>query len=158
VWFWRETNSEGRILLNHPCNSLFGCHWAHWLLWITVANWVPGNSKSYRKQSLWNPDLRQSAHQGNWQPQHNRDFREKSPTSSRQLVSRFARAHWGNLICCWHHLKWVCLPANFEHFFSAMSDNNIDPAIIWWWLGRRKKRRQEKRKHWVHPFFRDNLN
>jgi hypothetical protein len=38
-----------------------------------------------------------------------------------------------------------------------MSDN-IDPAIIWWWLRRRKKRRQEKSKHWVNPFFRDNLN
>jgi hypothetical protein len=41
-----------------------------------------------------------------------------------------------------------------------MSDNNIDSVVIWWWLRwlRRRKRRQEKRKHWVHPFFRDNLN
>jgi hypothetical protein len=39
-----------------------------------------------------------------------------------------------------------------------MSDNNIDPVIIWWWLRRCKRRRQEKRKHWVHLFFRENLN
>jgi hypothetical protein len=38
--------------------------------------------------------------------------------------------------------------------FSAMSDNNIDPVMIRWWLRRCKRRR----KHWVHPFFRDNLN
>jgi hypothetical protein len=25
-------------------------------------------------------------------------------------------------------------------------------------LRRRERRRQDKRKHWVHPFFRDNLN
>jgi hypothetical protein len=37
-----------------------------------------------------------------------------------------------------------------------MSYNNVDPLIIWWWL-RLSKRRQE-RKHWVHPFFRNNLN
>jgi hypothetical protein len=57
-----------------------------------------------------------------------------------------------------HHLKWVCLPANIVHFYSAMSDNNIDPVMIWLWLRRRKRRRQEIRKHWVHPFFRDNFN
>jgi hypothetical protein len=34
-----------------------------------------------------------------------------------------------------------------------MSDNNIDPVMMWW-----LRVRQEKRKHWVHPFFRDNLN
>jgi hypothetical protein len=39
-----------------------------------------------------------------------------------------------------------------------MSDNNVDPVMIWWWLRWRKRKRQEKRKHWVHPFFRDNLN
>jgi hypothetical protein len=39
-----------------------------------------------------------------------------------------------------------------------MSDYNTNPVIIWWWLRRRKKRGQEKRKHWVHPFFHDNLN
>jgi hypothetical protein len=39
-----------------------------------------------------------------------------------------------------------------------MSDNNTDPVIIWWWLRRSKRRRQEERKHWVHPFFRDDLN
>jgi hypothetical protein len=38
-------------------------------------------------------------------------------------------------------------------FFSVMSDNNIDPVIIWWWL-----RWCTKRKHWVHLFFCDNLN
>jgi hypothetical protein len=47
---------------------------------------------------------------------------------------------------------------NFMHFSSAMSDNNTDPVIIWWWLRRCKKRGQEKRKYWVHPLFRDNLN
>jgi hypothetical protein len=43
-------------------------------------------------------------------------------------------------------------------FFSAISDNNIDPVIIWCWFRRRKRRRQEKRKRWVHTAFRDNLN
>jgi hypothetical protein len=38
-----------------------------------------------------------------------------------------------------------------------MSDNNIDPVVIWRWLRRRKKRGNEKRKHWVHPLFSDNL-
>jgi hypothetical protein len=49
---------------------------------------------------------------------------------------------------------------NFVHFISAVSDdnNNIDPVVIWWWLRRRKKSGNEKRKHWVHPFFRDNLS
>jgi hypothetical protein len=23
---------------------------------------------------------------------------------------------------------------NFANLFSAMSDNNIDPVVIWWWL------------------------
>jgi hypothetical protein len=50
------------------------------------------------------------------------------------------------------------LPANFVHFSFVMSEINIDPVMIWWWLRRRKRRRQEKRKHWVHPFFHDNLN
>jgi hypothetical protein len=44
------------------------------------------------------------------------------------------------------------------NFFSAMPDNNIDPVMVWWWLRRRTRRRQEKRKHWVLPSFRDNLN
>jgi hypothetical protein len=88
--------------------------------------------------------LRPSTHQGNWQPQHNPDFWEKL-ISSRQLVTRLACAHWGNLISCSHHLKWVCLPANFVHFFSAMSDNSGDSTIIWWWLIWRKKRRQGRR-------------
>jgi hypothetical protein len=39
-----------------------------------------------------------------------------------------------------------------------MSDNNTEPVIIWRRLRRREKRGQEKRKHWVHPFFRDSLN
>jgi hypothetical protein len=39
-----------------------------------------------------------------------------------------------------------------------MSDNNIDPVIIWWWLRRRKNRGNGKRKHCVHSFFRGNLN
>jgi hypothetical protein len=43
------------------------------------------------------------------------------------------------------------------HFFSAISDNNTDPVIVWW-LRWRKKRGQEERKYWVHLFFRDNLN
>jgi hypothetical protein len=38
-----------------------------------------------------------------------------------------------------------------------MSDNNIDPVMMWW-LRWRKRRRQEKRKQWVHPFCHDNLN
>jgi hypothetical protein len=40
----------------------------------------------------------------------NRNFRETSPISSRQLVPRLAGAHWENLsfIICSHHLKWVC--------------------------------------------------
>jgi hypothetical protein len=33
------------------------------------------------------------AHQENWQLQRNRNFREMSPISSRQLVSRLADAH-----------------------------------------------------------------
>jgi hypothetical protein len=46
----------------------------------------------------------------NWQLQRNLNFRERSPISSRQLVSRLAGAHWGNLclISCSHHLKWMC--------------------------------------------------
>jgi hypothetical protein len=44
------------------------------------------------------------------------------------------------------------------HLFSAVSDDNTDPVIILWWLRSQKRRQQEKRKHWVHPFFRDNLN
>jgi hypothetical protein len=40
----------------------------------------------------------------------NRNFREISPIWSRQLVSRLAGAHWGNLyfIICSHPFKWVC--------------------------------------------------
>jgi hypothetical protein len=100
------------------------------------------------------------AHQGNWQVQRNHNFREPSPISSRQLVSRLAGADRGNLrlISVSHHLKWLCLFANFVHFSSALSDNDIYPVIIWWLLRRRKRRRQEKRKHWMHPFFRGNLN
>jgi hypothetical protein len=73
----------------------------------------------------------------NWQLQQNHNLRERTSISSTQLVSRLAGAAWGNvrLITCSYYLKWVCLPANFVHFFSAMSDN-IDPAIIWWWLRR----------------------
>jgi hypothetical protein len=69
-------------------------------------------------------------------------------------------ADWENLrlISCSHDLKWVCSSANFMHFSSAMWENHIDPVIIWWWLRRRKMRRRAKRKHWVHPFFRDNWN
>jgi hypothetical protein len=44
------------------------------------------------------------------------------------------------------------------HFFSAMSDNNIDPAIIWWWLRWHEKRGNRKRNNWVYPLFHDNLN
>jgi hypothetical protein len=53
--------------------------------------------------------VRPRAHQGNWQLQSNLNFREISPISSRQLVSRLAGAHWGNsyLISCSYHLKWV---------------------------------------------------
>jgi hypothetical protein len=40
-----------------------------------------------------------------------------------------------------------------------MSDNkNIDPVVICQWLRRRKKRGNEKIKHWVYPFFCDNLS
>jgi hypothetical protein len=39
-----------------------------------------------------------------------------------------------------------------------MSDNNIDPVIMCWWLRWRKKRGNGKRKHWVDPFFHDNLD
>jgi hypothetical protein len=39
-----------------------------------------------------------------------------------------------------------------------MSDNNTDRVTIRRWLRRRKKRGNGKRKHWVHPFFRDNLS
>jgi hypothetical protein len=39
-----------------------------------------------------------------------------------------------------------------------MSDNNIDSIVIWWLLKQRKKRGNGQRKHWVHPFFHDNLN
>jgi hypothetical protein len=38
-----------------------------------------------------------------------------------------------------------------------MSGNNTDPVIIWR-LRWREKRGKEKIKHWVHPFFSDNLN
>jgi hypothetical protein len=38
-------------------------------------------------------NLRARAHQVNWQLQCNRDFREKWPISSRQLVSRLAGTH-----------------------------------------------------------------
>jgi hypothetical protein len=40
----------------------------------------------------------------------NRNFRETSPISSRQLVSSLAGAHWGNLclISCSHFFKWLC--------------------------------------------------
>jgi hypothetical protein len=47
---------------------------------------------------------------------------------------------------------------DFVNFFPAMSNNNIDPVVIWWWLRQCKKRGNGKRKHWVHPFFHDNLN
>jgi hypothetical protein len=43
----------------------------------------------------------------------------------------------------------VIVSFNFVNFFSAMSDNNIDPVIIWWWLRWRKKWGNGKRKHWV---------
>jgi hypothetical protein len=46
----------------------------------------------------------------------------------------------------------------YGHFFSAMSDNNIDPVIIWWWLRWHEKKGNGKRKHRVHLFFYDNLN
>jgi hypothetical protein len=68
-------------------------------------------------------------------------FREKSPISSRQLVSKLAGANWGDLhlSSCSHRLKWVCssdvtndLFFNFVHLPSAMEDNNTDPVIIWW--------------------------
>jgi hypothetical protein len=55
---------------------------------------------------IWNVShhlpLRTRAHQGNWQPQRDRIFREMWPISNRQLVSRLAGAHWENLclICC----------------------------------------------------------
>jgi hypothetical protein len=52
----------------------------------------------------------------------------------------------------------VCLPTNFAHLSSAMTNNNIDPVMIWWWLRWHKRRRQAKRKHWIHPLFHDNLN
>lgn len=90
------------------------------------------------------------------QPQRNRSFQETSPISSRQLLSRLAGAHWGNLclISCSHHLKWVC-PSylmhdyNFVHLSSAMADNNTDRVIMWRWLRRRVKRGwQPQRKHW----------
>jgi hypothetical protein len=72
-------------------------------------SWLDSNpSCSARSQSPeW---LRARAHQGNWQPQRNRNFREMSQISSRQLVSSLASAHWGNLrlISCSHHLNWVC--------------------------------------------------
>jgi hypothetical protein len=51
----------------------------------------------------------------------------------------------------------VCPPISYTSFYT-MPDNNIDPVVIWRWLRRRKRRNQEKRKHWVHPFFRNNLN
>jgi hypothetical protein len=39
-----------------------------------------------------------------------RNVQQTSPTASKQLVSRFAGAHWANvgLICCSLHHKWVC--------------------------------------------------
>jgi hypothetical protein len=46
---------------------------------------------------------------------------------------------------------------NIMQFSSAVSDNNTEPAIIWW-SRRHKKKGQGKIKHWVHPFFHDNLN
>jgi hypothetical protein len=49
------------------------------------------NTTFYNK--LLNGNLRPDAHQGNWQPQRNRDFQEKSWISSRQLVSRLAGSH-----------------------------------------------------------------
>jgi hypothetical protein len=38
------------------------------------------------------------AHEGNWQPQRNRDFREMSPISSRQHIFRLAGAHYVRLV------------------------------------------------------------
>jgi hypothetical protein len=89
--------------------------------------------------------LRTRARQRNWQLQHNRNFRETSPVSSRQLVSRLAGAHWGNLrmITCSHHLNWVCssdLMRDFMRFASPMWDNITDPVTIWWCLRRHEKR------------------
>jgi hypothetical protein len=76
--------------------------------------------------------LRARANQGNWQLQWNCNFWELSPISSRQLVSRLGGAHWGKLCLSSysHHLKWVCLPANFVPFCSAILDNNTENYAV----------------------------
>jgi hypothetical protein len=97
---------------------------------------------------------RTGAHQGYWEPLYPRKIADFKQGIGYQISRRTLRK------LCSQYLTWACLPASFLHFFFAMSDNNIDPVMIrsiWWWLRRRKRRRREKRKHWVHPFFRDNL-
>jgi hypothetical protein len=97
--------------------------------------------------------LRAREHQGNWQLQHNRNFWEPSPISSRQLVSRLAGTDWGNLclISCSHHLKWVCLSADFVHFFSVTLGNNIDSVTICGgWDGTRGEDRRKKNIGCIH--------
>jgi len=43
---------------------------------------------------------------------------------------------------------------------SVTSRNNTDPVVTqwWWWLWQCMNRGRRNRKHWVHPFFRDNLS
>jgi hypothetical protein len=79
-------------------------------------------------------------YQGNWQPQHNRDFWEKSPIPSRQLVSSLAGALWRNLCLssCSHRFRRLCAP-------PAMEDN-IDPVIIWWQLRPVEMREKRERR------------
>jgi hypothetical protein len=90
--------------------------------------------------NLQDGNHRARAHQRNWQLQRNRNFRETSPISSMQLISRSARTHWGNLclISCSHHLNWVCSSdwmhdCNFVRLPSAMSDNHNMAAVETAW-------------------------
>jgi hypothetical protein len=85
-------------------------------------NWGHTKESGNRNATATSWSHKARAHQGSRQLQRNRNFREKSSISSRQLVSRLAGSHWGNLrlISCSHHLKLVCLSDNFVHFFKSL--------------------------------------
>jgi hypothetical protein len=100
---------------------------------------LPGNGawqSSHSCVAVWFPSfkcsVRARAHQGNWQLQRNLNFREKSPISSRQLVSRLAGEHWGNLCLssCPHLLKWVCSSDTMYDYFSISCTYLLQWKII----------------------------
>jgi hypothetical protein len=59
-------------------------------------------------------NFRARAHRGNWQLQRNSNLKKK-----KKNCPRFKQAT-GFQISCSHHLKWVCLSADFVHFFKSL--------------------------------------